>query len=307
MKINDILGEVGRERGFFVSLESGTLTGMTSGFPTLIRSVPLGRTRAVSITLRTGVGDFAALKKAVKGVKGFRPSLLKKPGEAVQYLIPYSWPFTGKIKAAVTATLDALTPLVAAHFTPPARACEVCGREGDAEVRDEKGWPVLMCPSCAETIRAKREAARMAYEATSPDYLRGIVLGVIGAAIGALAWALVIILLKKTILILTAGVGVLVAALLKKGMGRIDGIGYVIAGVLVLASIFAGDVLSYVWLIDKATGRLNFPMAYHAYLNILLNNPENLVLTVIFALAGVAVGIGALRAMEKNTNLDKLR
>ena len=62
----------------------------------------------------------------------------------------------------------------------------------------------------------------MAYEATSPAYVKGIIVGLIGAALGAFAWAAVIILFKSTYLILSVGIGVMVAFLMKKAMGRVD-------------------------------------------------------------------------------------
>jgi hypothetical protein len=305
MKIRDILREVGRERGLALREEEGSLLGMVSDFPTLVRSAPYGNLSAVWLTVRTGPGDFAALKKAAKGVKGLKPSMLKSvDGGSLQYIIPYSSLFMGRTRGAVVAALDGLMPLVGAHFSAPPKACEVCSRPGVADVVEEGGRPALMCAGCAETIRAKRETARMAYEATSPDYLKGVVLGLAAAAAGAVAWALVIILLKSTYLILTAGVGILVAFCVKKGMGRVDRVGHVMAGILVLTSIFAGEFLAYIWFIGRATGRLNVSMAYNAYMNILMNNPRNLILTVIFALAGVWIGVATLSRMEKDTKIE---
>ncbi|MBN2223832.1 MAG: hypothetical protein JW765_04060 [Deltaproteobacteria bacterium] len=306
MKISDILGEVGRERGLLVR-EDGALSGMISDFPVLIRSIPHGNLSAVSITVRTGPGDFAALKKAVKGVKGMKPSMLKSPGaDSLQYIVPYTSFFMGRTRGTVIAAVDSLMPLTGGHFKPPPKACEVCGRPDVSDVLEKGGRPALICPGCAETIRAKQDAARMAYESTNPDYLKGIILGLVGAAAGAVVWAAVIILFKSTYLLLSAGIGVMVAFFVKKAMGRVDRAGYVIAAVLVLASIFAGEVLSYFWLIGRATGRPDLSMAYHAYMNILINNPRNLIYTVLFALTGVWIGVASLSKMESNTKREEI-
>ena len=308
MKIRDILTEVGRERGLVVNEEDGSLLGMIFDFPVLVRSVPYGNVRAVSITMRMGPGDFGALKKAVKGAKGMKRSMLKNPAaDTVQYFIPYSSLFTGRIKGTVTTALDWLGSNARASFSAPAKACEVCHRPGVDRIVLENQRPAIICPGCMETIRVRRQTARMAYEATSPDYLKGAVMGLVGAILGAVAWALMIVLLKSTYLILTAGIGMLVAYFVKKGMGRVDRVGYVIAGLLVLASIVAGDILSYTWFIGRATGRLDVSMAYHAYMNILVNNPRNLLLTVVFALVGVWVGVLALSRMEKDTKIETVR
>ncbi len=141
---------------------------------------------------------------------------------------------------------------------------------------------------------------------SSPAYIKGIIAGLIGAALGALAWALVIILFKSTYLILSVGIGVMVAFLMKKAMGRVDRIGYVIAAVLVLASIFAGEILANIWFIGKATGRLDTSLAYHGYMNIMMNNPRTLIFTIIFALAGVWIGVATLSKMEKDAKGDDL-
>lgn len=304
MKIRDILGQIAHERGLSVR-DGGSLLGMISDFPVLVQSIPYGNLNAISLTVRVGPGDFAALKKAAKGVTALKPSMARSLGDGgfLQYVIPYSI-FKGKLKGAVIAALGALMPLVRTHFGPPPKACEVCNRPGVENLVVKGGLPAVICPNCAETIRAKSEAARTAYEATSPEYLKGIVLGLVGAAVGAIAWAAVIILFKSTYLVLAAGIGIMVAFFMKKAMGRVDRTGYVIAAVFVLASIFAGEMLSYVWFIGRATGRLDVSMAYHAYMNILLNNPRNLIFTVIFALTGVWIGVASLSKLEKDTKHD---
>ncbi len=308
MKIRDILGEVGRERGLTVDREDGSLLGTISDFPTLVRSVPYGNVRAVTLTLRTGPGDFAALKKAVKGVKGLKASMLKTPGDgSVQYIIPYSSLFMGRTRRTLVGALDGLVPLVGASFAAPPKVCEVCNRPGVAGVVEEGGRPALICPGCLETIRAKREAARMAYEATSPDYLKGIILGLVGAAAGAIAWAAVVVLSNNIYLILSAGIGFIVAWFIKKGMGRVDRVGQVISAILVLASVFAGEVLSLVWLIYRSIGRVDVPLAYQDYMNIMTNNPRNLIVTAIFALAGAWIGVSSLSKMEKDTKVEAIR
>jgi hypothetical protein len=305
MKINDILTEVGRERGLSVRGDI-SLVGMIGDFPVLVRPIPYGNLSAVCLTLRTGPGDFAALKKAVKSVKGIKPSMLKSPaGGLIQYVIPYSI-FKGKLKTTVIAAIDSLVGLAAAHLGPPPKACEVCNKPETGNLVVKGGVPALVCPGCAETMRAKQETARIAYEATSPAYLKGIILGLIGAALGAIVWAVVIVLFKSTYLILAVGIGAMVAFFMKKAIGRVDRLGYVVAAVLVLASIFAGELLAYIWFIGRATGRLDTTMAWHAYVNILLNNPDNLVYTVIFALAGVWIGVATLSKMEKDAHGDDL-
>jgi hypothetical protein len=305
MKIQDILKEVGNERGLAVRGD-GSLIGMISDFPVLVRSINYGNVSAISITVRTAPGDFAALKKAVRSIKGLKASMLKAVGDgSLQYVIPYSL-FRGKLKAAVIAALGMLMPAVAAHFSPPPRACEACNRPETKNLVVKGGLPALVCPACAETLRAKRESARMAYEATSPDYLKGAILGLVGAALGAIGWALVIVLFKSTYLVLALGIGAMVAFFMKKAMGRVDRVGYVIAAVLVLASIFAGEILANIWFIGRATGRLDTSLAYHGYMNILLNNPRTLIFTAIFALAGVWVGVATLTKMEKDARADDI-
>ncbi len=304
MKIRDILEQIGRERRLSVRSD-GSLLGMIADFPVLVGSIPYGNLNAVRLAVRVGRGDFAALKKAVKAAKGLKTSMARSIGDGsyIQYVIPYSI-FKGRIKGSVTTALDALIPLVAASFTVPPKACEVCGRPGIEDLVVEGGLPALICRGCAETIRVKRETARMAYEATSPDYFKGLIMGFVGAAVGAVAWAAVIILFKSTFLLLAAGIGIMVAFFMKKAMGRVDRVGYVIAALLVLASIFAGEVLSYIWFVGRATGRLDVPMAYNAYMNILLNNPRTLIFTVIFALTGVWIGVASLSKMEKDTTRE---
>lgn len=302
MKIQDILKEVGRERSLTIR-DDGSLIGILGGFPILIQSLNYGNFDAVSITARTAPGDFTALKKAVKGIKGLRASMLKAVGDgALQYLIPYS--FKRKLKGNVIAVIDSLVPALAAHYGPPPKACEVCNRPETGNLVARGAVPAIVCPGCAETLRAQRETRRMAYEATSPAYLKGFLAGVAGAALGAIAWMLVIILFKSTYLILSIGIGAMVAFFMKKAMGRVDRIGYVIAAVLVLASIFAGELLANIWFIGKATGRLDTAMAYHGYMNIMMNNPRTLIFTVIFALAGVWIGVSTLSKMEKDAAGD---
>ncbi len=305
MKIQDILKEIGHERGLSVR-EDGSLVGMISDFPVLVRSVNYGNFDAVSITIRTAPGDLTALKKAVKNTKGLKASMLKSIGDgSLQYLIPYSL-FKGKLKGNAIAAIDSLMPAIAASFGPPPRACEVCSRPETKNLVVKGGLPAIVCPGCAETLRAKRDTQRMAYEAMNPAYVKGIIPGLIGAALGALAWAAVIILFKSTYLILSIGIGVMVAFFMKKAMGRVDRIGYVIAAVLVLASIFAGEILANIWFIGKATGRLDTSLAYHGYMNIMMNNPRTLIFTVIFALAGVWIGVATLSKMERDAKGDDL-
>ncbi len=90
-------------------------------------------------------------------------------------------------------------------------------------------------------------------------------------------------------------------------MGRVDRVGYVIAAILVLASVFAGEVLSFVWLIYRSIGRVDIPLAYQDYMNIMTNNPRNLIVTAIFALVGAWIGVSSLSRMEKDTKVETIR
>lgn len=305
MKISGILAEIARERGLLVRPD-GSLIGIVSDFPVLVKSIPYGNLNAIALTIRSGPGDLAALKKAVKGIKGLKASMLGSPGGGrLQYVVPYSI-FKGRLKTTVISALDALPPAVRGHFAPPPGACEICNKPESGNLVVKGGAPALVCPSCAEAGRAKQQTERMAYEAQSPNYPAAILLGLIGAALGAVSWAAVIILVKSTYLLLAAGIGVMVAFFVKKAIGTVDRLGYGIAAVLVLASIFTGEILAYIWFIGRATGRLDVGMAYQAYMNILMNNPKNLIFTVIFALTGVWIGVATLGKMEKDTKADDL-
>ena len=84
MKIQDILKEVGHERGLTVR-DDGSLIGMIRDFPVLVRSINYGNFDAVSITIRTAPGDFTALKKAVKERQGTQGVDAQEPSVTARF------------------------------------------------------------------------------------------------------------------------------------------------------------------------------------------------------------------------------
>jgi hypothetical protein len=299
MKIQNVFKEIGKERGIPVREEGEFLLGTIEGFPICIAVGPLRASEAVYITIRTGEGDFGALKKAIRGKKGVRASRLTSPGGSgfLQYVVPIG--FSRRVKKAVVVVLDALMPVVLAHFRAPAAACEVCNKPGVENLVVDEGVPIRICLPCVQEIMVKQEAARAAYEATSPDYLMGFILGLVGAAAGALGWAIVAVLLEKVHSIVAALVGVAVAFFVKKGMGRVNRVGYVITAILVLMAVFTGEVMALAWPVFKKTGSIDLVTAVRMYLDIATNSPRALIVALL-ALVGAWAGAAYLEKMESD-------
>jgi hypothetical protein len=299
MRIRDVFAEVGRKRGMPVEDDGASLLGVIGGFPVRITAGPFGLFSTVSITVRTGVGDFDALEKEIRAVRGTKALTLGDQGDAVRCTIPYSF-ITGSITGAVViGVLDLLSAGLRAHYRPPAAVCGVCGRPGAEDIVVKDGLPTCVCPGCGEEIRVKRAATRAAYEATRPKYLRGFIYGLFGAAAGALVWAVLIILFESIYLLTAVVIAVAVAFLVKKGMGRVDAAGYVIVVILVPVSIVVGDPLAYVWVVLRETGSIDLGEAYRAYLSIIADNIGEFFISLLFALAGVLIGVVALGKMEE--------
>ncbi len=129
--------------------------------------------------------------------------------------------------------------------------CEQCASTSTPALTLMNGLPTFICAGCQEKVRHELNQAAVNYEAITPNYPNGLVLGVGAAVLGGLAWGLVAYAINYIFLYGAILIGYFVAAGVLKGTGKVTRFGQIIIPILTVASVLFGDVIFYTLIVMK--------------------------------------------------------
>lgn len=202
----------------------------------------------------------------------------------------YRWPYTFKKPAAdsVAKLIEGLVESAKSASAALDGRCEVCGSSApDIVLRN--GIPGHYCTGCRQKAEVEGSAAEQEYSAAPANLPRGILFGVAAALVGAVAWGGVAYLLNRIFLWGAILIGLLIGYAVHTGMRKINAAGNVLAAVLTVASVMAGDMFFYAL---SAMKELELP--FDASLQVVyahfweLEMGQDGLFSTLFALGGVA-------------------
>ena len=175
--------------------------------------------------------------------------------------------------------------------------CETCASTSTPALTLMNGLPTFICASCQEKVRHELDQAAISYDAISPNYPNGLVLGIAGAALGGLAWGLVAYGLNRIFLYGAILIGYMVATAVIKGTGKVTRFGQLMIPLLTVASVLFGDAIFYTLIVMKEqhmafSAKLLTAIITHLWE---IESKDNGVLSLLFALVGAGYALYAAR------------
>lgn len=175
--------------------------------------------------------------------------------------------------------------------------CEQCTSASTPALTLMNGIPTFICAGCQEKVRQDLNLAATNYEAITPNYPNGLVLGLGAAALGGLAWGLVAYAINYIFLYGAILIGYFVAAGMLKGTGKVTRFGQIVIPILTITSVLFGDAIFYTLIIMKHE---HVPFS-SKLLNAVLQNlweiesKGNGIASLLFALVGAAYALYSAR------------
>jgi len=175
--------------------------------------------------------------------------------------------------------------------------CEHCASASTPSLTLMNGLPTFICAGCQETVRQELNMAAANYDAITPNYPNGLVLGIGAAVVGGLAWGLVAYAINYIFLYGAILIGYLVAAGVLKGTGKVTRFGQIIIPVLTVASVLLGDAICFTLIVMKHehvsfSSKLLNAIIVHLWE---IESKGNGVATLIFALVGAGYAVYSAR------------
>ena len=276
--------------------KAGAAMGPRDGYVAVIGFMRDQRSMKVAILLRfKKLEQTEAVKTALKSA-GIKKGKLGAVGaDFVRWEWTYS--FT-KPKAEDVAKLveDLGTAIKPVTLGFDGR-CEDCTSASTPSLTLMNGVPTYICAGCQEKVRQELNMAATNYDAITPNYPNGLVLGIAAAALGGLAWGLLAYAINYIFLYGAILIGYLVAAAVLKGTGKVTRFGQVIIPVLTVASVLFGDAIFFTLFVMKQehvsfSGKLLNTIVAHLWE---IEREGNGVATLIFALVGAGYAVYSAR------------
>jgi len=208
--------------------------------------------------------------------------------------------------APLQSWVDALVTAVARATPAFDGRCEVCSTGSASRYVLVNDVPMMMCASCQQRLSAEGEMAERTYEMSEARHIPGVALGMAAALIGAAAWASIEIVTDRIFAAAAIGIGALVAWAYKRGAGRVDVAGRVIAAALTLVSVTLGEVAIFAWMVMKARPEVGFNLeaGWWVYLKMWSDSPGSEAITILFALVGAWVAAKALERPKLRARIE---
>jgi hypothetical protein len=175
--------------------------------------------------------------------------------------------------------------------------CEQCASTSTPSLTLMNGLPTFICAGCQENVRHELNQAAVNYEAITPNYPNGLVLGIGAAALGGLAWGLVAYAINYIFLYGAILIGYFVAGGVLKGTGKVTRFGQILIPILTVASVLFGDVIFYTLIVMK---HQNVPFSGKV-LNVIvvhlweIESKGSGVLSLVFGLVGAGYALYSAR------------
>ncbi len=175
--------------------------------------------------------------------------------------------------------------------------CEQCASTSTPALTLMNGQPTFICTGCQEKMRHELSQAAVNYEAITPNYPNGLVLGVGAAVLGGLAWGLVAYAINYIFLYGAILIGYFVAAGVLKGTGKVTRLGQIIIPILTIASVLFGDAIFYTLIVMKHehvpfSGKLLNAIVVHL---VDIESKGSGVLSLLFGLVGAGYALYSAR------------
>jgi len=175
--------------------------------------------------------------------------------------------------------------------------CEQCASTSTPSLTLMNGLPTFICAGCQENVRHELNQAAVNYEAITPNYPNGLVLGIGAAALGGLAWGLVAYAINYIFLYGAILIGYFVAGGVLKGTGKVTRLGQIIIPILTIASVLFGDAIFYTLIVMKHqhvpfSGKLLNAIVVHL---VDIESKGSGVLSLLFGLVGAGYALYSAR------------
>jgi hypothetical protein len=275
--------------------KSGSAMGTRDGYVTAIGISGSSQGTNLVVLLRFKKTENPEAIKATVNGAGIKKGKL---GEVGNNFLRWEWKYSfSKPKpeevAKLADDLRAAIRTVAHGFDGK---CETCASTTPA-LTLMNGLPTFICASCQEKVRHELDQAAISYEAISPNYPNGLVLGVAAAALGGLAWGLVAYGINRIFLYGAILIGYMVATAVIKGTGKVTRFGQLMIPLLTVASVLSGDAIFYTLIVMKEqhvafSGKLLTAIITHLWE---IESKDNGVLSLLFALVGAGYALYAAR------------
>ena len=276
--------------------KGGSAMGTRDGYVTAVGISRTGQNTSLIVLLRFKKTDNPESIKTVLNSAAIKKGKL---GEVGANFLRWEWRFAfSKPKpeevAKLAEDLRAAIKSVAHGFDGK---CETCASASTPALTLMNGLPTFICPGCQEKVRHELNQAASNYEAITPNYPNGLVLGIAAAALGGVAWGLVAYGINRIFLYGAILIGYMVAMAVIKGTGKVTRFGQLITPVLTLASVLFGDAIFYTLIVMKEqhmafSARLLRAIILHLWE---IESKDNGVLSLLFALVGAGYALYAAR------------
>ncbi len=278
------------------SKKSGSAVGTRDNYVTAIGFSHNRQGASLVILLR-----FKKLEQPELVKSALKSAAIKKGklGAVGNNFLRWDWKYSfTKPKAEEVAKLaedlrTAIKPVTAAFDG----RCEQCASTSTQSLTLLNGMPMFICATCQDKVRHELNQAAVNYEAITPNYPNGLVLGLGAAAVGGLAWGLVAYAINYIFLYGAILIGYFVAAGVLKGTGKVTRLGQIIIPLLTIASVLFGDSIFYTLIVMKEehvafSSRLLNAVVVHLWQ---IEIQGSGVLSLLFALVGAGYALYAAR------------
>ena len=303
MKENDYLQQVAAQTGLQHypnqgpwGRKSGSAIGERDGYATVIGTMRDGQGMKVAILLRFKKTEQPEIVKTTLKSAGIKKGKLGVVGND---FVRWEWKYSlAKPKPEEVAKLvEDLRAAIKPVTTGLDGRCEHCQSTSTPSPTLMNGVPTYICSGCQQKIHQDLDQAAMNYEAIEPNYPNGLVLGVLAAVLGGLAWGLVAYGINRIFLYGAILIGYLVAQAVIKGTRKVTRFGQILIPVLTVASVLFGDAIFYTLSVMKSE---NLPFSMKLLSTVIVHLWEieregSGILSLLFALVGAGYALYAAR------------
>ncbi len=249
------------------SNQKGAVIGNRKGYVIALALTRAGRNAGCAIMVRfPKTAAVAQIQEAIKSKPGFSTFLAKKSVKVAETGLIVSWLYAIKRPKAeeVIGLLDAVVEEVSRYAPAFTGKCEDCGSAATPEITLLNGVPGYHCVACQTRLVGEKRREAEAYKAREPNYLFGILAGVLAAAVSGTLWGELAGLWEvpdekwypQIHALMTFLIALPVCWALFRAVGKRDRVGQGMAILLTLAGKWWGDTLYYSHLVVHARGIL---------------------------------------------------
>jgi hypothetical protein len=276
--------------------KSGSAIGVRDGYPTAIGFSRYQNQSMLVILLRFKRTEHPELLKAA--ITQFPAVAARKQGKfasAGSDFLRWQWRYSfTKPKAEDVAGLyDSLREALKQNAQGFSGKCEKCDATSTPDLTLQNGVPMYLCASCQQQTQIEMDRAAIDYEAITPNYPNGLVLGIVAALLGGIAWGFVAYGLHRIFLWGAIFIGYGIAWGVVKGSKKVTLFGQAIIPILTVGSVVLGDAIFFTLTVMKVQ---SVPFSQKLFMLVLTNlwdieKESSGALSIIFALVGAVAAI----------------